>query len=110
VVLGVSGLTYDNTNDILIFTASTEETASSYDDGVIGDSYIGYIKNISKQAKSEIKPDSFINLTTANTSFKGEKIESVCIEKIAGSNYTLHLVSDNDKGATGLFKIGLTID
>ncbi len=109
IIAGISGLAYDATNDVLLFTASTEETPNAYDDGEIGDSYIGYIKNISAQNKDEITADGFINLTEENKSFKGEKIESVCIESVAGSNYVLHLVSDNDKGATRVFKISFSL-
>lgn len=108
--IGISGLAYDTINDILLFTASTETTNNTFDDGEIGDSYIGYIKNISTQNKDEITPDGFINLTQENKSFKGEKIESVCIESVAGNNYVLHLVADNDNGATRLFKINFTPD
>jgi hypothetical protein len=109
IVTGISGLAYDSINDVLLFTASTEETANAYDDGKIGDSYVGYIKNISTQNKEEIMPDGFISLPKSNKLFKGEKIESVCIESVTGNTYTLHLVSDNDKGATGLFKINFTL-
>ncbi len=109
IVAGISGLAYDSINDVLLFTASTEETVNAYDDGKIGDSYMGYIKNISTQNKEEITPDDFINLTKENNSFKGQKIESVCIESVAGNNYVLHLISDNDKGATGLFKVNFAI-
>ncbi len=108
-IAGISGLAYDAGNDLLLFTASTEATESTYDDGEIGDSYIGYIKNISTQNKEEIVPDGFINLSKSDKSFKGEKIESVCIESVIGNNYVLHLVSDNDKGATRLFKINFAI-
>jgi hypothetical protein len=108
-IAGISGLAYDAVNDLLLFTASTEATESTYDDGEIGDSYIGYIKNISTQNKEEIVPDGFINLSKSDKSFKGEKIESVCIESVIGNNYVLHLVSDNDKGATRLFKINFAI-
>jgi hypothetical protein len=108
-VAGISGLAYDSTNDLLLFTASTEATESSYEDGEIGDSYLGYIKNISTESKEDITPDGFINLSAIDKSFKGQKIESICIEGVTGSTYTLHLVSDNDNGATALYKISLTL-
>ena len=55
-----------------------------------------------------IEPDSMINLSKTNAVFKGEKIESICIEQHDHKGIVFHLVSDNDDGKTGLFKIALT--
>jgi hypothetical protein len=105
-VVGISGLTYAPLQDMLWFTASTEETANTHDDGAIGDSYLGYIMNASDALKrNEVTPNSFINLSSFEASFKGQKIESLAIEKIDSNEAIIHLVADNDNGTTQLFKI-----
>jgi hypothetical protein len=107
-VAGISGLTYLDSHDVLLFTASTEATDNAYADGTIGDSYIGWIKNISNRIKSAtIKPDGFINLSTSKPEFKEEKIESLCVESFEDNKVLLHLVADNDNGESRLFKIRL---
>lgn len=110
-VIGISGLTYVAEKDILFFTASTEETSSAYDDGKIGDSYIGWFNTISSRLQeSHIKPDGLINLSKTYKEFVEEKIESVCFEKVEGELYTIHLASDNDNGKSKLFKVQLQLD
>ena len=110
-VVGVSGLTYIAEADILLFTASTEFTATAYSDGKIGDSYIGWIKNATARlTEGLIKPDGFINLAISNHAFLQEKIESVCLENFSKNIAILHLISDNDNGQSRLFKIKLQLD
>ena len=107
---GISGLTYAPSKDILLFTASTENTTSTYGDGEIADSYIGWISGFSTKVQSkEITADGFINLSENNQSFKKQKIESVAIQEIQGNTLILHFVSDNDNGQSTLFKARLTI-
>lgn len=108
---GVSGLAYNEKDDLLLFTASSEATANSFEDGKIGDSYIGWVKNIShKTSNAEIVADGFINLTNSDKIFLGQKIESICISQSKNSNYNIHLVSDNDNGISKLFTIKMTIE
>lgn len=108
---GISGLAYIESDDLLLFSASTELTGNSFEDGAIGSSCIGWIKNISRQmGKKKILADGFINLTTANKVFTKEKIESICISHSQGSTHTIHLVSDNDNGVSKLFKVKLVIE
>ena len=108
VTAGLSGLAYSKDKDILFFTASTESTLNAVDDGEIGDSYLGLIRHMSSKLHEKIiKPDLFINLSKMNTVFNKEKIESVCIEETVHKDLIIHLVSDNDNGTTGLFKIKL---
>jgi hypothetical protein len=103
---GISGLAYVPEKDLLLFTASTELTGNAYDDGEIGDSYIGWIKDAStKLYLPEISPDGIINLAEADKEFAAEKIESICVEKYHEDIFDIHLVSDNDKGESTLFKI-----
>ena len=108
---GISGLAYIEKNDLLLFTASTELTRNSFDDGDIGNSYIGWIKNISSQTrKKKILADGFINLTDVNNIFAKEKIESICVSHSQANTHTIHLVSDNDNGTSRLFRLRMTIE
>ncbi|MEI3800825.1 MULTISPECIES: DUF6929 family protein [unclassified Chitinophaga] len=110
VFAGVSELCYVPEKDLLLCTLSSEATANAYDDGDIGDSYIGWISNISRKlSQTTLTPDGMLNLTTADPAFKGEKIEGICLESIRENVLTLHLVSDNDAGASRLFKVDFTI-
>lgn len=106
-VAGVSGLYCVREKDLLFFTASEEETGSSYEDGQIGESHLGWIENFSSKlnASTEFKPDGYIKLTTVSKVFTKQKIESVCTEKVSGDELLLHLVADNDKGDSHLFQL-----
>lgn len=111
VFAGVSELCYVPEKDLLLCTFSSEATANAYDDGAIGDSYIGWISNISqKLSQNTVTPDGMLNLTGADPAFKGEKIEGICLESIQDNTLTLHLVSDNDAGASRLFKVSFTFE
>jgi hypothetical protein len=106
--IGVSGLTYSEKNDWLLFTTSTEHTYNAIDDGEIGDSYLGIIENVTRKiGRKKMKINELINLPKADKIFKGHKIESLCIQRDKESNLKLHLISDNDLGHTALFKIRL---
>ena len=48
-VIGVSGLYYLKERDLLLFTASIENTSNATVDGAIGDSYVGWIDAYSKR-------------------------------------------------------------
>ena len=107
-VIGISGLAYDNANDIILFTASTELTNDVINDGEIGDSYLGLIFNAKNKFDNQtIKTDLLYNLSKIDERFSGEKIESVTIEKSSGNEMIIHLASDNDNGQTSLFKCNL---
>jgi hypothetical protein len=109
-VTGISGLAYVPENDMLLYTASTELTGNAYDDGEIGDSYLGWIKNISTKLKApKITTDGMINLATVDREISAEKIESICVEEYKDGIFYIHLTSDNDKGETGLFKLKLEL-
>ena len=98
---GLSGLTYVPSKDLLLFTASVEETGSSYEDGKIGSSYLGYIKGFSSKLNQKVlRPDALLEL------FPNEKIESVAVESVE-KDMILHLAADNDNGISTLFKISL---
>lgn len=108
-VKGISGLTYVPAIDLLLFTASVEHTESAYDDGDIGNSYLGYVTAFSEKMKNPVvMPDTLINLSAMREEFMNEKIESVCAES-AGNELILHLVADNDDGTSTLFKLSMPI-
>jgi hypothetical protein len=105
---GVSELCYMKSKDILLFTLCSEATSNSYDDGVIGDSYIGWINNISNKIYDlTVTLDGTINLSDVSEEFKGQKIEGICVEDVKDDKPIIHLVSDNDGGESKLFKIKL---
>jgi len=110
-VSGVSELCYVEAYDLLLMTLSSEATSSAYDDGAIGDSYIGWLQAAStKMNQPEIKIDGMLNLTQSDARFSGEKIEGICLEYAEGNALVLHLVSDNDQGQSRLFKVKIVID
>ena len=109
--LGISELCYVKTHDLLLVTLSSENTSSSYDDGTIGDSYIGWIGSISSKINSDrMGLDGIINLSDVDTAFQQQKIEGICVENAVGNDFILHLVSDNDLGESVLFKIRMVIN
>lgn len=109
-VKGVSGLAYVPEKDLLLFTASEEATKNTTDDGAIGDSYIGWITDYStKMYRKKITPEGFINLSKSTTAFKGQKIESVCVQSVKDNALLLYLAADNDNGKSTLFKASLIL-
>jgi hypothetical protein len=106
--LGLSGLDYWSNTDYLFFTASTEATSSATQDGEIGESYLGYISDYSKQARSAtLKPSKLINLSK-ELHIGNQKIEGVSIESNDGKTMIFHLVADNDDGQSIVYKVQLT--
>ena len=102
----LSGLAYSEKNDCLLFTASTEDTDNSYDDGPIGESYFGVIENAYRKLyRKRVKINEQVVLSELYEEFKGQKIESVCIQTDKTGRLKLHLVADNDRGGSFLFKI-----
>jgi hypothetical protein len=108
---GISELCYVPSGDRLLFTFSSEATSNAYDDGVIGDSYIGWVNKISQKLQGpELQLDGIINLSEADAAFKGEKIEGICVEQAGDRELLLHLVADNDKGQSRLFNVRMLLD
>lgn len=109
-IRGISSLTYLKEKDILILTATEEETINSYSDGTIGNSYIGFITGFYKKINSEnITVDKWINLPELNSVFSKQKIEGLTIESLQNNKLILHLVSDNDNGESSLYKVQLSL-
>lgn len=109
-VVGISGLDYIPEKDLLLFTASTEITDNAIDDGEIGDSYLGYITNVSRKLQqSTLKADKLENLKSVLLQKGAQKIESVAVEAVNGNSVILHLAADNDNGESTLFKLRLPL-
>lgn len=108
-ILGLSELCYIDEKDMLLITLTSEATDNAYDDGAIGNSYIGWITNASTRLKADaLKLDGMVSLADIDPVFKKEKVEGVCMESVSGSDITLHLISDNDAGESRLFKIKMS--
>lgn len=107
---GVSELCYIPGKDLLLCTLSSEATTNAYDDGAIGDSYIGWITDISqKLSGTSLVLEGWLNLAEAHPIFNTEKIEGICLESSTEDSLILHLVSDNDGGESRLFKVTLSL-
>jgi hypothetical protein len=103
---GISGMDYSNRSDKLYLSVSTENTFSSLADGDIGHSYIWIINDLNQRKKiTAVNPDRMINLTEMDKRFSGHKIESLCIIRETRNEAELVLVSDDDKGGSGLFRV-----
>ncbi|QJB33670.1 hypothetical protein HF324_20965 [Chitinophaga oryzae] len=108
---GVSELCYVEQEDALLVLLSSEATSNAYDDGAIGDSYLGWVKHISRQLNgADIQLDGIVNLSDIDPAFKGEKMEGVCLSAIKGNEWYLHLVADNDQGASRLFYVKMVME
>jgi len=96
---GISALEYEVATDRLWFTATTELTGSVYEDGTIGDSYLGWIENFSQfDLQTDLKPSQLFNLSQIDSRFVGQKIEGLAL-----SPEKLYLGSDNDGAPPHLF-------
>ncbi len=110
VALGISGACYDEVNDVLLLTASAENTNNAYDDGDIIGSTLSVVYNAyEKLQHKELVIDKMIALENIDAVFAQQKIESICIINRDNKNYTCVLVADNDDGKSVLFEVGITI-
>lgn len=109
-LLSISELCFIDVQNILFITLTSEATDNAYDDGEIGNSYIGWIYDATTKLQSqEIVLDGLINLADVDAVFKSEKIEGICAESVTNNELILHLVSDNDAGESRLFKIKVVL-
>jgi len=108
---GVSELCYVEQEDVLLIILSSEATGNTYDDGAIGDSYFGWVKHISQKLDGrDVLLDGIVNLSGVDPSFKGEKVEGACLSAVTDQAWYLHLVADNDQGASTLFHIKVVME
>jgi hypothetical protein len=109
-VVGISSISYLDVKDVLLFTASTEDTPNAYTDGTIGTSYIGIIKNFSKKIDNgSVKVGKLLPVTKYLKEEAAQKIEALTVEKLEGKKAIIHLASDNDNGESTLFKLSLRL-
>jgi hypothetical protein len=104
-IAGISGLYYEAEKDLLLFTASEENTPNAIDDGAIGESYLGFIPQFSRQKAKIIRVEKMLKLSEVSTKFQNQKIESLCVQRVMGDKMVLHLAADNDNGKSALFKL-----
>lgn len=96
---GLSSLEYERETDRLWFTATTELTGSVYEDGQIGDSYLGWIEAFSQtSAIPHLQPSFLVNLNEWDPRFAGHKIEGLAL-----APDQIYLGSDNDGLPPALF-------
>ena len=108
---GVSELCYIEQEDVLLVLLSSEATGNAYDDGAIGDSYIGWVNHFSQQLTvGDISLDGITNLSEVDPAFEGEKMEGICLAAVKNNEWYLHLVADNDKGESKIFYIKMALD
>ncbi len=106
--LALSGLTYSYKNDWFITTISSENAGNITDDAAFGDSYLGIVENATRKiGRKRFKINEYFNLSDLDKKFKGQKIESVCIQADKDHRLKLHMVSTNNKGENSLFKVRL---
>ena len=104
--LGLSEVCYVAEADILLVTLTSESTANAYDDGAIGDSYLGWVPNASQQMQSaSLTIEQLVNLSEVDAAFQINKIEGVCVASFSSSQVVLHLIADNDAGDSRLFTL-----
>jgi hypothetical protein len=95
--------------DLLLVTLTSEATDNSYDDGAIGNSYLGWVSSATTKLQDKnISLDGLVDLGEIDPIFKNEKIEGICAETVTATGATLHLISDNDLGESRLFKISVS--
>lgn len=108
---GISGLCYAPEKDKLIMTVSTEDTRNSFEDGVIGKSFLWIVNQVSAKINDkDIHPDRIIDLEKIDSRFKGQKIESATVIRESIEQVQLVLVADNDKGSSTVFKLTIEYD
>ena len=94
---GISDAHYLPEHDVLLVTATVENTYTTTDDGAIGDSYIGFIYNFSRQiAGQSLTGTNLINISRECPLLAGQKIEGITVTEAEGKRLKLILVSDND--------------
>lgn len=108
--LGISGACYDAVNDVVLLSASAENTSNAYDDGEIIGSVIGVAYNAyQKLSDAEFSVDEWIELESVHPKFNKQKVESICISQQYDKSYICTLVADNDDGKSVLFEVEIIL-
>lgn len=103
---GFSGATFVQKLNLILFTASIENTANWIDDGEVLGSYVGII-NLTELEKSN-KPKCIP--ITENGQHLPIKIESIAVRSVTKKMITLILVTDNDGGTSELIDANLLLN
>ena len=107
-LMTLSGFTYSYENDWLITTVLSENAVNTIDEGSFGESYLGIVENASRKiGRKRFKINHYFNLTEVDKKFKGQQVQSLCIQSDKEQKLKLHIVSRNNKGENSLFKIRL---
>lgn len=98
---GFSGATTDEVNQRIIFTASVEQTDSTYLDGETSGSFVGILtkENLENGRITYCEP-----ITKDHLPIK-IKVESIAIDKIDGKVLNCLLVTDSDGGISELLEV-----
>ena len=109
----ISEVKYLPAKDILFFASTTEHTENAYDDGEIGDSYLGIISNFKSWLASPglvtVMSEQMLNLTEQDPAFKQQKIEGIAIDWFRRNIVTLYLVADNDSDRSELWRFQVSV-
>ncbi|MES1216315.1 MAG: hypothetical protein ABUT20_12440 [Bacteroidota bacterium] len=106
--IAISGLSYSYENDQLLFTTSMDNAIVDEAKGIPSKSYLGIIENgYRKIWRHKMKVNELIDLPGTHKEFKGRKVESVCIQSEKLRSIKLHMIADNDKGESFLYKVRL---
>lgn len=107
---GLSGLAYAEEGDRLFFTAAEEASQNAYDDGVIGQAYVGWIDGISAMHdRDTLRPTRVIPLQGVDARLANQKVESIVLRAEEGQRWRVDLCADNDQGSSMLFRLRLTL-
>jgi hypothetical protein len=102
---GISGLFYESEENRLWFCGAIEATRSTYDDGEIRGSFIGYFTS-ADTANPEIGAWAMIDLAEDK---EPVKIESIVIMNKMDDRYLFGAVADDDLGGTAAFLLELEL-
>ena len=109
----ISEVKYLPIKDALFFTSTTEHTDSAYDDGAIGDSYIGVISNfkywLADPRMLTVLDEQMLNLAEQDRAFKGQKVEGFAVDWCRRNIVTLYMVADNDSDRSELWRFQVSI-
>lgn len=102
---GFSGACMLPGNRGLLFTASMEDTGSSYEDGAVLGSYIGMIP-LSELPNGKY----FTRLFTKKDEPVAKKLEGITVKGFENKILMVVTVSDNDDGTSDIYELGLTLN
>lgn len=101
---GFSGATFLPRNNILLFTASMEDTRSALSDGEVAGSFIGIM------LLDDIRNgDIVLTLVKENNKILKKKLEGIAILSESGSGAEVITVCDNDDGSSDIYLLKIKL-